>query len=121
MSDHAWKLKHTHQCRHCPWRAGVDPYTIPNGYDADKHRRLSNTIAQPGMLALGEPLHVMTCHETADSYCIGWLVNQLGPGNNIALRLHMRSCTNTKDIKLRGEQHATFEDTLPPAGKRKSR
>ena len=55
----------------------------------------------------------MACHETGDDYCIGWLVNQLGPGNNLALRMHMRSCENADQIRLLGEQHTCFEDTLP--------
>jgi hypothetical protein len=44
---------------------------------------------------------------------IGWLVNQLGTGNNIALRLDMSSCQNADKIKTIGEQHERFEDTLP--------
>jgi len=47
------------------------------------------------------------------SHCVGWLMNQLGPGNNIGLRMRMMSCENAKKIRLRGEQHETFEDTLP--------
>ena len=111
-----WKLKRTHQCEKCPWRVGVDPYTIPNGYDADKHRALARTIATPGDIGAlldSRQFHVMACHETHDAHCIGWLVNQLGPGNNIWLRIEMRSCENAHRIKLRGEQHETFEDTLP--------
>ena len=51
----------------------------------------------------------MACH---DAHCIGWLVNQVGPGNNIALRIRMMNCENAKEIKLRGGQHQRFEDTL---------
>ena len=110
-----WKLKRTRQCKLCPWRKAVDPTTIPNGYSADKHRALASTIAAPGDLTgLTEPtLPVMTCHETQDAHCIGWLHHQLGPGNNLPLRLHMRGCTNGHALRLRGEQHATFEETLP--------
>lgn len=35
------------------------------------------------------------------------------PANNIGLRLRMRTCENAGAIRLRGEQHQTFEDTLP--------
>ena len=58
-------------------------------------------------------IRIMACHETHDTHCIGWLVNQLGEGNNIALRLEMSSCENADKIKLVGEQHERFEDTLP--------
>jgi len=76
------------------------------------HRALKSTIAAPGDLGFG-PRAVMACHESDDAHCIGWLVNQLGPGNNIGLRILMMSCENARAIKLRGEQHETFEDTLP--------
>jgi len=48
-----------------------------------------------------------------DAHCVGWLMNQLGPGNNIPLRLSVLSCENLKQVRLVGEQHETFEDTLP--------
>ncbi len=106
-----WRLKRTTQCQKCPWRVDVDPHDIPNGYDEEKHRALKITIARPGDFL--HPTPNMACHETHDAHCIGWLVNQVGSGNNIALRLQMFSCENAKKIRLRGEQHETFEDTLP--------
>lgn len=109
-----WRLKRTTQCAKCPWGVDVDPHDIPNGYCETKHRALENTIARPGELNLSET-HAMACHETHDAHCIGWLANQVGPGNNIGLRIRMMSCENARDIKLQGEQHETFEDTLPEA------
>lgn len=106
-----WRLKRTSQCAKCPWRVDVDPYDIPNGYCATKHAALERTIAVPG--ALRSTGRVMACHETHDAHCIGWLVNQVGPGNNIPLRIQMMHCENVKEIRLQGEQHETFEDTLP--------
>lgn len=107
----SWKLKKTKQCEKCPWRADVDPHDIPNGYCETKHANLKDTIAEPGSLATNGK--AMACHETHAAHCIGWLVNQMGPGNNIPLRIQMSSCDNAQDIKLRGKQHATFEETLP--------
>lgn len=109
------KLKRTKQCAKCPWRKDVDPHDIPNGYCPTKHAALESTIAKPGDLSFlkGGPMPVMACHETHDAHCIGWLANQLGPGNNIGLRLAMRNCENIGKLKLVGEQHRTFEDTLP--------
>lgn len=106
-----WKLKRVNQCEKCPWRVETDPHDIPNGYCERKHRALEKTIARPGSLSFAD--HAMACHETDNAHCIGWLVHQLGPGNNIGLRLRMMSCENAKFIQLRGEQHETFEDTLP--------
>lgn len=105
-----WKLKRTVQCAKCPWRKDVDPREIPNGYDEDKHRALVSTIADDTNPFARRPN--MACHETHDAHCIGWLVNQLGSGNNIPLRLQVMSCENASEIRLRGEQHETFEDTL---------
>jgi len=105
------KLQRVVQCEKCPWRVETDPYDIPNGYCPDKHAALASTIAEPG--SLRPTGAAMACHETQDAHCIGWLVHQLGPGNNIPLRIQMISCENARAIKLRGEQHECFEDTLP--------
>lgn len=107
-----WKLKRTVQCEKCPWRVDVDPNDIPNGYSREKHAGLECTIARGSGLDSGE-MKMMACHETHDSHCIGWLMNQTGPGNNIGLRIRMMSCENAGKIKLVGEQHERFEDTLP--------
>lgn len=106
-----WNLKRTAQCAKCPWWVETNPHDIPNGYDVEKHRALKKTIARPGELRYTG--NAMACHETDKAHCIGWLVHQLGPGNNIGLRMRMMSCANAKKIRLRGEQHETFEDTLP--------
>lgn len=109
------KLKRTKQCAKCPWRVDVDPNEIPNGYCPTKHAALESTIAKQGDLSFlsSGAMLVMACHETHDAHCIGWLMNQLGPGNNIGLRLSMLDCENIRDVKLVGEQHRCFEDTLP--------
>lgn len=109
------KLKRTVQCAKCPWRKDVNPRDIPNGYSEEKHRALIDTIAKPGDLGgvACSTLRIMACHETHDAHCIGWLVNQIGPGNNIGLRIAMMRCENGREIKTVGEQHASFEDTLP--------
>lgn len=78
-----------------------------------KHANLKRTIAQPGALSFSAEMHVMACHETHEAHCIGWLHNQLGPGNNIMLRIKMRSCENIGKMKVVGRQHERFEDTLP--------
>lgn len=114
MAD-GWKLKRTAQCAKCPWRKDVDPRDIPNGYCETKHQGLASTIAAQDIMAqlMATEQRVMACHETHDAHCVGWLHNQLGEGNNIMLRLHMRGCENAHKIRLVGEQHERFEDTLP--------
>lgn len=112
----SWKLKRTAQCEKCPWRVGVNPHEIPDGYSVEKHEALASTIAEPGSLSdIGKQLRVMACHETGDVHCVGWLHNQLGVGNNLPLRLLVMNCQNIHKLRLRGEQHACFEDTLPTA------
>ena len=102
------------QCAKCPWKKSTNPLDIPNGYSEKKHHALRSTLARPGEINL----HVskaMACHESpigGEQYCVGWLVHQLGPGNNIGLRL-LASDGRFRNLQLDGEQHKTFEDTLP--------
>lgn len=109
---HGWRLKRTAQCRKCPWLVGTNPHEIPNGYSEERHRALEQTIAHPSDGIFGA-LKTMACHEGNDAHCVGWLVNQVGPGNNIGLRIRMMTCDNASKIRLRGDQHQRFEDTLP--------
>lgn len=113
--DSPWKrLPRTRQCEKCPWKVSTDPHTIPNGYNVRKHVALKRTIAEPGSLRGSDT--VMACHEHPvgrEVPCVGWLVNQLGPGNNIGLRLRMIDCENARDIQVDGPQHVRFQDTLP--------
>lgn len=109
------KLARTKQCKKCPWKVSTNPHDIPDGYCEIKHANLKDTIAQPGSLNLGV-MKVMACHHsngTDEMYCVGWLHNQLGVGNNIGLRIRMLKCENLRDLKVYGEQHQTFEETLP--------
>ena len=110
-----WKLKRVRQCAHCPWKAGADPRQIPNGYSEELHRRLVDTLAEPGR-PNDRKRAAMACHEHPpgeEAHCVGWLMHQLGPGNNIGLRLAVRSCDNIELVQLDGPQHERFEDTLP--------
>jgi len=105
------------QCKKCPWRKDVDPFDIPNGYCPTKHANLASTIADPGSTrGLGGGVQAMACHESPpgrEVSCVGWLANQLGPGNNLALRLMAMSGKVDTNYELVGEQHKRFEDTLP--------
>lgn len=103
------------QCRKCPWKVSTDPTEIPNGYCQMKHASLGETIAEPAVMRAG-PLRMMACHETdigEERPCVGWLAHQLGPGQNIMLRLAVLSKRVDADIELDGPQHERFEDTLP--------
>lgn len=103
------------QCAKCPWKVTTDPNEIPDGYSAELHESLIRTIAEPGRLPKG-PLHVFSCHETPKGNelpCVGWLVHQLGEGNNIALRIAVFEGRIDANVKTVGEQHQRFEDTLP--------
>ena len=104
------------QCKSCPWRVDCDPTTdIPNGYSVELHENLRGTIAKPGEIDMRSCQRVMACHYSEpgkETVCAGWLANQLGPGNNIYVRLQvMRGQMPVPEVD--GEQHETFEDTLP--------
>lgn len=110
------------QCAKCPWKKGADPYEIPN-YIPKKHRELKVTIAEPGSLQNTE-YKLMACHETHGSGilpCIGWLVDQLGPGNNLPLRLAVHAGRVDANVETVGPQHERFEDTLPKSPRRARR
>lgn len=103
------------QCRKCPWRIDVNSRDIPHGYCEKRHAALVSTIAEPGALP-SNTLRIMACHETPigrELPCVGWLMNQLGPGNNIGVRLAVMRGRIDADVQLIGEQHARLEDTLP--------
>lgn len=109
-------MKTRRQCRKCPWKTSTDPHDIPNGYSERKHANLSATVAEPGTLRTDGPLRIMACHETPltkELPCIGWLTNQMGPGNNLALRLAVIRGRIDADVETVGPQHERFEDTLP--------
>ena len=109
------------QCAKCPWKKGADPHEIPN-YIPKKHEGLRDTIAEPGSLQNIGGLKLMACHETHDPAqmpCVGWLAHQLGPGNNLPLRLAVITGGVSAKFRLVGEQHERFEDTLPKKTRRK--
>jgi hypothetical protein len=93
----------------------VDPTKdIPGGYCSTKHAALKDTIAKPGELDLGT-MKAMACHESMpgrEQMCVGWVSQQLGPGNNIPLRL-MSMDGRFQGLRTFGPQHNRFEDTLP--------
>lgn len=107
------------QCAKCPWKKSTNPHDIPGGYCEIKHANLKSTIADqsdPISQIMGGELRMMACHEFPEGReepCVGWVAHQLGPGNNIALRLAARSGRVPVDFDLVGEQHERFEDTLP--------
>lgn len=103
------------QCKKCPWKVGTNPHEIPNGYCERKHADLERTIAKPGALP-SNTLSMMACHETPIERplpCVGWLVHQLGPGNNIALRLAVSRGRVDANVETIGPQHQNLQDTLP--------
>lgn len=109
-----WRLTHPKQCSTCPWKQGASTDEIP-AYDPEQHEKLWNTIAEPGLITTDDQIPTMACHHSQqgeERMCIGWLMNQVNQGNNIALRLMMLSCDNRKEIQLDGPQRSSFEETF---------
>ena len=106
-----WKRKK--QCKACPWRKDAKLEDIPD-YNRSQHHGLE--ACSKTDCALTRTLRVMACHETTgqgEQACVGWVLNQLGPGNNITLR--MRVATGRLDVsefETFGPQYETFEETL---------
>ena len=103
------------QCKTCPWRVGADVHAIPH-YQESLHRKLTSTIARPGDVStLGGGQHLMACHystEGDDKVCVGWLAHQIGPGNNLALRLRVATTPSLRDFVVDGPQRETFAETF---------
>lgn len=115
------------QCKTCPWKVETVPEAdIPN-YDGELAKGLTRTLAT-GMESLfsvlaGEQQRSMSCHYSkpgAEIHCAGWLHNQLGPGNNLGLRMRVMH-GEVPMPEVSGEQHERYEDTLPckPKSKKK--
>lgn len=104
-----------HQCKSCPWRATCVPEKdIPN-YRRELAEGLTKTI-RSGLETLAETTrHIMACHYSkpgAEFPCAGWLHNQAGAGNNIAMRLAVMTGAMPVPV-VDGDQHEHYEDTLP--------
>lgn len=102
------------QCKNCPWKVGASTDTIP-GYSRAQHESLRATIAEPGALPTPGPVRVMSCHysrEGEDAVCVGWAVNQINEGNNLALRMVALRDTQFHHLETVGPQRERFEDTL---------
>ena len=121
MTDETVLPQTTRQCATCPWKVTTVPdRDIPNGYHVDLHESLRKTI-QRGLDSLRSCGTAMACHYSKpgeEFACAGWLHNQLGAGNNIAVRLAV--ATGRMPVpEVTGEQHETFDATLPKKKRRK--
>lgn len=113
----ACPVREVRQCNTCPWRVGADTADIPR-YRRELHERLRSTIADGvdvlDQLRSGGAVRVMACHYSTDGAeraCAGWLDNQLGPGNNVLVRLAVHAGRLPVPV-VRGKQRATFDETL---------
>jgi hypothetical protein len=112
------------QCPTCPWKVTTVPdRDIPNGYCAQMHEALRGTI-QSGLDSLFRSgKTAMACHYSKigeEFPCAGWLHHQIGAGNNIGVRL-MVMTGKLPMPEVDGDQHETFEDTLPKKKSTKSK
>lgn len=115
------------QCKSCPWRVDCVPdRDIPN-YNRTLAEKLKEAIGRPGDVTevFTRERRIMACHYSKPGEefpCAGWLANQLGPGNNIAVRLDVAT-GRMPPPEIDGPQHEHYEDTLctPKPKKRRSR
>jgi hypothetical protein len=106
-------FERTEQCAGCPWKLSTNPHTdIPDGYSPAKHAALER--CRSGIEELySERSHVMACHESParrPQACVGWIVQQLGPGNNLHLRiLAATGALDPRQFVTHGPQHESLE------------
>jgi len=102
------------QCATCPWRADVDPRDIPGGHGHVVPEKLA-VHTPSGVESLAHDLRVATCHEAAIGAklpCVGWLVHQLGPGNNLAVRVAVLRGSLDANVRTIGEQRDLPQELL---------
>lgn len=107
------KVREVKQCKSCPWRVGSVPGRDIPGYDRALHEGLRETV-EGGLGSLGQSIKRMACHVSRpgkDVVCAGWLENQLGVGNNFAVRLAVVAGDLPAPV-VDGEQHESLEATL---------
>lgn len=106
------RFRATKQCPACPWKVATDPECDIPGYDVRKHLALARTCPPEGVIAD----RVFSCHETREgdeAACVGWLAHGM-EHSNLAVRLAAaRGDFDPQRLVLDGEQHASFEATLP--------
>lgn len=105
------------QCKSCPWRVDCVPdRDIPNyspKLAAGLTATINSGIASLQTLFSGQ-MRIMACHYSKPGEefpCAGWLYNQLGTGNNIAVRLRVAQ-GNLPPPEVDGPQHEVYEETL---------
>jgi hypothetical protein len=116
MSKEKKLLRQTKQCAKCPWKKETDNSEIP-GYSKDYHENLECKLSfnDNSIGGIEKNQYAMACHESKegdDYFCVGWLVNQLGEGNNILLRLAMLNYSNASELEVYGQQYSNFKDSL---------
>lgn len=102
------------QCRRCPWKTSTGR-NIPNGFAHDARELVQRMVARSASLIDSHEI-AQQCHETLDDDplpCVGWLVNQLGPGNNLPLRLRVMLGQVDANVVTVGPQHRRIEDIVP--------
>ena len=102
------------QCRHCPWKKNVDLEDIP-AYSQEKHEEMLQSLRHRGGLETVVDLHIMACHETDEGKeltCVGWAAYELGPGNNLGLRMQAATGKLDTSFVLDGPQVESLISTL---------
>ena len=99
--------KTTKQCKACPWRVDVIPARDVPGYEPGLYDRMRATL-RDGLDSLAPGTRMsMACHHQVDGEelpCAGWIHNQLGVGNNLAVRINVGS-GRLPVPQVIGEQH----------------
>lgn len=110
------KLKRTKQCANCPWKKSTKHEDIDRreGFDVEYYKSVRDDfVSRPGFIGMSQDHDNMGCHKHPDEDdvpCIGWLAHEVGPGNNIGLRLWLTQFENSWDIETVGEQHKSIYD-----------
>lgn len=98
------------QCASCPWKTSIDPDALPGKYGHVRRDAVARASAS-GTRSLRTDTPGMGCHVKRPGPvlpCVGWLVQQLGPGNNIGLRMQVAAGLVDGNVETVGPQRATL-------------
>lgn len=98
------------QCASCPWKLSINPDALPANYGHVDRDAVVRASAEPGSFRRpeGPPIGCHVVRPGPVLPCVGWLVQQLGPGNNLALRMKVIAGVVDDTVETVGPQRATL-------------
>lgn len=103
---------HPKQCGNCPWKKStkLEDIDCKEGFDMDYYESVRDDYV--ACHDFDRSHKNMGCHKFPNDSqpCIGWLLHEAGPGNNIGIRLMLSCVDNANELETFGPQHKSIKD-----------